>query len=61
MILITYNGYTVEVHDELQAPKQFLTVEVMLRSYVNQALQASTKPAVSQPASQTAPATGPRP
>jgi hypothetical protein len=60
-ILVTYNGCTVEVHDELQAPKQFLVIQDMLRTYLREAMPAATRAAESQPATTTAPATAPQP
>jgi hypothetical protein len=59
-IQLTYNGYKVEVHDELQAPPLFRNVEDLLRTYLNQALQAATQPAASPPATRATPATAPQ-
>jgi hypothetical protein len=55
LIQITYDDYKVEVHDPLQAPKTFVTVNGLLDDYAGRAIQAATR-AASQPATQTAPA-----
>jgi hypothetical protein len=50
LIQINYDGYQVETHDPLQAPKTFTTAQALIIKYAGAALAAST---------QTAPATAP--